>query len=135
MNKDFLKKYPVYTGGPLADSQFLLKVRGDVGFMTKLNKDGSVPVAFKAWTNDDPIVFTEIPREGWKIVGIRSGKSQTWARVLHPEGFILEIYAYSNAPYRKDKKEGSMMGILENCTIEKGEIKEKLTWRDNMLHF
>jgi len=70
MNKDFMKNLPEYTGGTLAEDEFLLKVRGDTGFMTKLNQDGSIPVAFKKWTDDPAVIFKEIPREGWKIVSL-----------------------------------------------------------------
>lgn len=134
MNKDFMKNLPEYTGGTLAEDEFLLKVRGDTGFMTKLNQDGSIPVAFKKWTDDPAVIFKEIPREGWKIVSVRAGKSQTWGRVVHPEGFILEIYAYST--YTRNRKDVgyTMMDLINNFTVMKGEIIGKLSWKDNLLY-
>ena len=37
-------------------------------------------------------VIKEEFREGWKIVGARYGESQTWAILLHPLEFTLEIH-------------------------------------------
>jgi hypothetical protein len=83
----------------LKENEMLLKVRSDeMGFLTKLNKDGTTPVAFKNWKDGyystcalETKIVEEIPREGWEIVDWRSGKSQTWIVVKHPNDFKLEI--------------------------------------------
>jgi len=85
----------------LKEDEMLLKIRtsDNYAFLTGLNKDGSVPKAFEDWhdgyySHATPIetqIVKEYPREGWEIIGWRSGKSQTWVVVKHPNGFLLEI--------------------------------------------
>jgi len=85
-------------GYELTDNEYLFKYKpNSMGFITKLNKDGSIPKAFTEWNEWGvgicPIyIHTEEPREGWEIVNIRIGKSQYWAILRHPLGFCLEIY-------------------------------------------
>ena len=84
----------------LKEDEMLLKVRKDnFGFLTGLNKDGSVPKAFESWKNGwyhnateiETQIIKEYPREGWEIIDWRGGTSQTWVIVKHPVGFFLEI--------------------------------------------
>jgi len=91
-------------GRKLKENEYLLKVRNhqdDVptGFMTKFNKDGSMPVAFKDWGKSyydtqetTTYFFEEKYLSGWKIYSYRIGKSQSWATMEHPLGFTVEIY-------------------------------------------
>ena len=81
----------------LKENEYLLKVRSDnntdTGFMTKYNKNGSIPVAFSQWGRDLPTqLHVEEFNRGWKFISYRIGVSQSWATVMHPLGFTLEIY-------------------------------------------
>jgi len=102
----------VYTDGyKLEEDEYLLKVQknvwndgSDKGFLTKFNKDGSMPVAFKDWpcrrytpTSEAdfemPIyIHKERFRPGWRIMSWRFGMSQNWASLIHPDGFTVEVY-------------------------------------------
>lgn len=128
----------------LEENQFLLKTRQreneTIGFLTKLNKDGSIPVAFWDWPNlfgqiekakDDFTIYTEVNRRGWRVVGFRFGESQNWVKVKHPDGFILEIYA--NKRYLPEGGK-SFMQILETDTIVNGELENSYRWEDNLLY-
>ncbi len=89
----------------LGKDQYLLKVatiphesREDykkIGFLTKLNKDGSIPVAFQEWRSrglvTEPKVVTEEFAYGWKLLGYRRGASVDWAVLIHPRGFTVEV--------------------------------------------
>ncbi len=113
-----------------------------VGFLAKPTQKGKVPLSFVNWRTKhiknqnyqgdfldsklkrreiDCYLFTEIFREGWEFVGFRWGQSQSWARVKHPVGFILEIYA-------SNLKEI----ILEN-NLNKGVIEGMWKWEKNKL--
>jgi hypothetical protein len=96
-----------YTGQDLKDFQWLLKVRDDnVGFLTKLTLKGELPKPFDEWGcnyytgNKLDIEVKVIDEEfsaDWKLpVGdsykmYRLGKSQSWVKVIHPLGFVLEV--------------------------------------------
>lgn len=117
-------------GDVLAENEFLLKVRRDAtGFLTKFNKDGSMPKAFENWNMgywDDktelPIyVVKETPRMGWKLHEWRIGKSQEWAVMWHPDGYKVEIYL------------SNFLEIVKNHTIINGEIEGSWQWEANKL--
>jgi len=125
------KKYE--EGYELLENEFLLKVRDDgVGFLTKFNKDGSMPVAFKNWksgryptypTFADIMIEIEIefPRVGWTLVSWRIGKSQEWAVMRHPNGYIVEIYL------------SNFLEIIKTNTLINGEIEGLWQWKNNKL--
>ena len=98
-----------YTGQKLKDTEWLLKVRKDkMGFLSKLTQKGKLHVAFDEWHNGGwhPQPGDEIPvvvinekfKSGWELNSgsrydmYRLGKSQSWVKVKHPMGFILEIH-------------------------------------------
>jgi len=126
-------------GEPLKENEFLLKIRvnpckTNTGFMTKLNKDGSIPKAFKEWSVDkywtpnsehdkDFSIFKveERFRNKWKIEGFRYGKSQNWAILVHPDCFTLEIYL------------DDFLKIIKENIIEKGVIIGEFKWDNNKL--
>ena len=114
----------------LKENEYLLKVCEDrsLGFMTKLNQDGSVPKAFLNWSPNyrnvsvkETFIFEETFREGWKVVTYRSGKSQDWVKVKHPLGFDVEIYMKN------------FFSIMGSTTIENKEIIGKFKWNKNQL--
>ena len=124
-------------GYKLQENEYLLKIRLNTGhrdyqvpktgFMTKFNKDGSMPVAFKNWDANRwsvekpeiPIyVHTEDFKEGWKLYSCRFGQSQNWAALIHPDGFTVEVYLEH------------FLGIIETNTLVNGEIKGKFKWKD-----
>ena len=122
-------------GTKLGENQYLLKIRMDnyndfeTGFLTKFNKDGSMPKAFVNWgvayynkEGIEPIyIFEETFRKGWKLLDWRFGMSQNWATLIHPEGFTLEIYL------------DDFLEIAQNNTIKKGEIIGEFKWKANKL--
>jgi hypothetical protein len=127
-----------YTPGyKLKDDELLLKIWKtqtikdfSKGFITKLNKDGSVPVAFLAWgtpwgkSDADALttwVFTETYRSGWKILGWRFGKSQNWATMKHPEGFTVEVYMRD------------LLEVIFQDTIDYGTLSGKYKWENHKL--
>lgn len=66
--------------------------------MVRLNKDGSVPVAFKDWASYGSFnrakavyLIDEEFRSGWSFKDLRTGMSTAWLQIKHPLGFILEI--------------------------------------------
>lgn len=86
----------------LGENEFLLKVDNGVGFMTKLNKNGSIPSSFESWRsgywnrNNRPLqlyIIEEKYRRDWKFVGLRHGQSTAWVVLEHPYGFRVEINA------------------------------------------
>jgi hypothetical protein len=133
-----MKKYK--EGYELKEDEYLLKIRieengPDTGFMTKFNKTGKMPVAFKDWGVErrwidgkynigDPLqiyVIKEEFRSGWRLDSWRFGKSMNWASLIHPEEFTVEIYL--------DK---FLDIILENRVIN-GEIKGNFKWEYSKL--
>ena len=132
----------------LEKDEYLLKIKGSpldsdnppVGFLTKLTQKGEIPVSFKDWPKlygkklDCPIyIFREEFREGWKILYAWPGKSQRWGRVVHPLGFVLEIYL--EMPYNKKKPSNymSLFDIITQCEMNKGLITGEFKWQDNFL--
>ena len=82
----------------LIENQYLLKVDGQVGFMVKHNKDGTVPKSFKDWgrygsvnLSEQVYLINEEFRTGWIFKDLRTGMSTAWLQIKHPLGFILEI--------------------------------------------
>ena len=80
------------------ENQYLLKVDGQMGFMVKLNKDGTIPKAFKDWGRygsvnlaEQVYLIDEEFRSGWTFKELRTGMSTAWLQIKHPLGFILEI--------------------------------------------
>ena len=43
----------------LMENQYLLKVDGQMGFMVKLNKDGTIPKAFKDWGDMTRLIYVK----------------------------------------------------------------------------
>lgn len=122
-------------GDKLADDEYLLKIRlvesGIIpdGFMSKLKQDGNIPVAFDNWGKghftykDEPptYVIKEIFKSGWKVYGHRFGVSQNWAKVIHPDGFILEIYLTD------------LLDLIKTENIINTEIMGQFKWEKNKL--
>jgi len=127
-------------GYELKDDEYLLKVVPNAwndgsgkGFMTKFNKDGSMPVAFDNWPvrrygNNSPADFempirihTETFSEGWRILSWRFGKSQNWASLVHPKGFTVEIYLTQ------------LLEIMLEHTVIEGVLQGEFKWQDHKL--
>ena len=123
-------------GYELKDDEYMLKVRKNdkVGFLVKYNKDGSIPKAFRQWTDrydyskrecvecDLQItVHTEVFKSGWKIESWRFGKSQNWAKVIHPNGFKIEVYL------------SQLLEVIKNGDVVKGELQGEYKWEDHKL--
>jgi len=107
VDTDFLNEYK------LAENEYFVKKRYQIGFMTKKNKDGSIPKAFENWGEDEVYLLLEEFRNGWRVVGERNGQSASWIKLKHPEGFTIEI------------KGSHFIGILSEITIENGLILNK----------
>jgi len=129
-------------GYELKEDEYLLKIRkADIstGFMTKFNKNGTIPKAFNEWGmggqyektldgyeyipyDDLPIyVIKEEFRSGWKLDDWRFGKSMNWASLIHPEGFTLEIYLQE------------FLNIVKENIINNGEIMGEFKWEYSKL--
>jgi hypothetical protein len=126
--------YPLYVPGQkLEEGEYLLKLMNvnneyNVGFLTLFNKNGSIPVNFTNWGNgyrakiDLPIyVFKEEFNSGWKLESWRIGESQSWARLFHPEGFLVEIHLQN---FLETVKTGDLI---------KGELQGKYKWEYSKL--
>ncbi len=126
------------TYGELLEDEWLLKLRedphterkggewipGKVGFFSKLNKSGELPVAFLAWgggREDTIYIFRETYRTGWKIFSWRFGKSQNWAVLRHPEGFTVEIYLTN------------FLEIMKEDIVDRGYLAGEYIWSHNKL--
>lgn len=133
--------------GELLEDQWLLKLREDedrrwdgkryvsdgiykTGFLSKLTKKGDLPKPFLDWGGkrygesgrDLPVyVFQETYRTGWKLISWRFGQSQNWARVRHPEGFVVEIYL------------DNFLDVVKESTLDQGVILGEYKWVDNKL--
>jgi hypothetical protein len=131
--------------GELREDEYLLKLRDDyewdwdgekhqvknsykTGFLSKLTKKGEVPIKFKDWgktTYGGPVpttyVWQESFRSGWKLKSWRIGKSQEWAKVQHPDGFLVEIY-WSN-----------FLEIVLDATMDQGVLVGEYKWEANKL--
>jgi hypothetical protein len=121
-----MKKYE--EGYKLKDNEYLLKLRANgekvaTGFMTKLNKNGTIPKSLESWGNSwdsdenpDIFIIEETFRSGWKLNGWRFGMSRNWAELIHPMGFTVEIYL------------SNFLEIVENNIIEYGDIVGEFKW-------
>lgn len=128
----------------LGEDEYMLKIRPkekgnskyDTGFLSKLNKDGSIPKAFDDWgvsryhrynpnapkPESLPVtVHVETFKKGWKLVAWRFGMSQNWATMLHPDGFTVEI------------KLQDLLELLKNNTLKKGELVGEFKWKEHKL--
>lgn len=124
-----------YTGQPLGENEYLLKIREDkawsnhkTGFLTKLTQKGEIPSSFESWGTSYPnfeklpiFVFEEKFRKGWKLCSWRFGQSQNWASLITPEGFTLEIYL------------NQFLKIIQENTLVNGEIQGEFMWKKNEL--
>ena len=128
--------YKAYTEGyVLEEDEYLLKIRlsnvgqiTDTGFLSKFTQKGQFPKAFDEWGTNyyqreklPTYIFKETFKSGWKLLSWRFGQSQNWARVIHPEGFTLEIYLQQ------------FLEIMQNNTVINGEIQGEFKWQDNKL--
>jgi len=129
--KDYTEEYM------LKENEYLLKIDVDnivndvpIGFMTRYNQNGTIPVAFKEWGHHyytkgtTPLkvyVFEEVFNSGWKVLGWRWGTSQNWAVLEHPLHFGVEIYLLD------------FLSILKNTTIINGEIIGEYKWEARKL--
>lgn len=131
--------------GELREDEYLLKLRDDyewdwdgekhqvknsykTGFLTKLTKKGELPKAFDYWgTQSVPYskltvyVWQESFRSGWKLKSWRIGKSQEWAKVQHPDGFLVEIYL------------SNFLEIVLDATMDQGVLVGEYKWEANKL--
>lgn len=126
-------------GDILAENEYLLRRSGGVGFLSKLNKDGSVNKNFLKWKagstwvpdkfhrhggsykpptqdNLNILIHVEDFASGWKFVGFRGGESQDWAILKHPEGFLLEVHIKT------------LVDMIGGITIKNGVLKGKYKW-------
>ena len=107
----------------LGEDEYLFKFRfrDCCGFLTKLTQKGELPKSFKDWDKSIIYIYTETFKEGWKLFGWRYGKSQTWAKIMSTDGFILEIYL------------SSYLKIILNNTIINGVLQGEFKWYENTL--
>lgn len=122
------KKYDLKS--PLKEDEYLLRIEEGTGFLTKLNKDGTVSKNFTKWRNRsygwsddtkspeelDIMVHKETFSKGWKFVSFRGGESRDWAILEHPLGFQLEVYV---SPF---------IDLIQKITIINGELQGKFKW-------
>jgi hypothetical protein len=125
---------------PLLEDQWLLKIREGnpkTGFLSKLTKKGEIPVKFNEWAstqtyntetrkwdvsyNTTVYVWQESYRSGWTLKNWRIGKSQEWAVMQHPEGFLLEIYL------------SNFLEVSLKDTADFGVLRGEYKWEDNKL--
>jgi hypothetical protein len=117
--------------GPLLEDQWLLKLREGnpkSGFLSKLTQKGALPVKFEDWgktyTDRTPLttyVWQETYRSGWILKNWRIGKSQEWAVMQHPDGFLLEIYL------------SNFLEVSKRDTVDFGVLRGEYKWEDNKL--
>ena len=123
----------------LKDNEYLLKIRPNegsknppIGFLSKYTQKGLMPVSFDEWgvnyyygmEKPKPLPITihiEEFKPGWKIFDWRIGKSQQWAQMVHPDGFIVEIYLEE------------LLDIIEKTTIKKGVLEGEYKWEPHKL--
>lgn len=125
----------------LKENEYLLKIRQKdrkspnhkTGFLTKYNKNGSIPVAFDEWgiykyssnPNDKiplPIqLHIETHKSGWEIINWRFGMSQNWATMLHPDGFTVEIYLQD------------LLELLKTNVLDNGVLVGEFKWENHKL--
>lgn len=117
----------------LKDDEYLLKIRKnkfgpDTGFLTKFNKNGSIPSAFESWgvhyTEKESLpiyVVTETFQSGWQIYDWRFGQSQNWAIMIHPDEYTVEIHL------------DNLLEIIQSNNIAAGEIIGEFKWEKHKL--
>jgi hypothetical protein len=119
-----------YTEGyQLAENEFLLKKRGDNGYMTKMTQKGAFPKAFEEWGSnwrgENPnlpvYIVEEVFREGWKINGWRFGQSRNWAELMHPLGYTVEVHMED------------FLELLKEITVVNGQLQGSFKWNDKEL--
>lgn len=126
-----------YTEGyKLLDNEYLRKIRTESdghrnGFLTKLTQKGAVPVGFTDWCGYDNKLHTSVVlpifiveetfKSGWYLLNWRFGMSQNWAKLVHPDGYAIEIYLQQ------------FLEIVKNNTIKNGEIIGEFKWEDKKL--
>ena len=119
--------FKVYSGEELKENEYLLKMKFNgldttpIGFMTKLNKNGTIPISFNEWDDSEIFIIQETFRDGWKINRdnpLRIGKSQSWISLIHPLGFTVEVYI------------SKFINMISNgiCTIADSELQGKFKW-------
>ena len=131
-------KRPYTNETELADNEYVLKIDerydGTVGFLAKLNKGNKLPPKpFLDWgkkvsypervvTELDIWIVEQNLCKGWKIdKRYRRGESQDWIRVVHPDGYILEVTT------------GHFIQLVPKLSIIKGKITQALRWDNGEL--
>ena len=123
----------------LKDNEYLLKKRFTedhaeypTGFLSKYTQKGEVPKSFDEWgliyyipkekQEKLPIILhTEDFMYGWKLLRWRFGQSQNWAVMIHPKGFLLEIYLKN------------FLEICKETVISYGVLEGEYKWEANNL--
>lgn len=111
----------------LKEDEYLLKLSGGwgdetkgypaTGFLCKLTMKQVLHASFKRWGRDSQIyLHRETFSEGWKFHWVRCGKSQEWAQLIHPLGFILEIHL------------DNFVNLILKKTMVRGLIKGSYMW-------
>ena len=117
----FLKMQPRTKRVPGTWDSIVDKTKPNYGYLTKCNKDGSLPKLFKEWGYKlDTFLFKEEYRNGWKINGSRRagrGDGVSWIELLHPEGFTVEIRGLDFVDLLKTIKTDNGL-ILNKCFYE-----------------
>ena len=88
--------------------------------MTKPNKSGSIPKAFREWNEDEDVyIIIEEYRKGWKIINTRSATmgGVTWIELLHPQNFTVEVRTNEFFELLKSMKMENGL-ILNECFYE-----------------
>ena len=128
MLKDYSEGYV------LEKDEYLLKIRynglniANTGFLSKFTQKGQFPKAFDEWGtsyyNKEKLptyIHRETFKSGWKLLSWRFGQSQNCAKIVHPDGFTLEIYLQQ------------FLEIMQKNTVINGEIQGEFKWEDNKL--
>lgn len=134
-----LRKKKYKDGDVLAEDEYLLRTCNGTGYLCKLNKNGSLKKNFLKWCNSpkwipsahheyggfyvdqaqdelDIRIHKEEFASGWEFVSFRGGESQDWAILMHPEGFLLEVYIHT------------LIDMIGKITIKKGVLQGKFKW-------
>lgn len=125
---------PYVIGQTLEQDEYVLKLRGarsnnefPTGFMSKLTKKNELMKSFEDWGKSyhesDPEIFVykETFKTGWRLESWRFGESRNWARMIHPDGFALEIHLEN------------FLTLVHNYTITNGVIDGIFKWEDKKL--
>jgi hypothetical protein len=136
---------PYEEGYKLQDGEYLLKIRPAdgfkeiaTGFLTKYTQKGEIPKSFDEWGTlydgykmnfkKDSIVsklpiyiYKEEFCSGWKLYNWRFGMSQNWAEMIHPGGFVVEIYLQQ------------FLEILKDNVLTHNELIGRFKWEDKKL--